>query len=179
VSAVEIGVSKDFAFYIIAISNAASAVGRLLTGIIGDKIGMFRPLWTKDWMVKILIGPINVMAPATALAGIMTFVWPFAKDEFQLIVITSIYGFVWQIIVKYWQLNPSRFSCGAYISLFTMPAVAMGKIEDAGRRVGMFMSLTALGAIAGPPISGALISPTGGFMKTGYCAGMFLKCVIF
>jgi len=42
VSAVEIGVSKDFAFYIISISNAASAVGRLLAGIIGDKIGMSR-----------------------------------------------------------------------------------------------------------------------------------------
>jgi nitrate/nitrite transporter NarK len=40
VSAVEIGVSKDFSFYILAIANASSAVARLLTGILGDKFGM-------------------------------------------------------------------------------------------------------------------------------------------
>ncbi|OAX38725.1 MFS general substrate transporter [Rhizopogon vinicolor AM-OR11-026] len=138
VSAVEIGVSEDFSFYIISISNAASAVGCLSAGIIGDKIGA-----------------INIMAPSMALAGIMTFVWPFAKTESQLIAVTAIYG----------------FSCGAFISLHTVPAVAMGEIEDAGHRVGMFMSLAALGAIAGPPISGALISPTGGFVMAGYYAG--------
>ncbi|OJA18589.1 hypothetical protein AZE42_08599, partial [Rhizopogon vesiculosus] len=134
VSAVEIGVSKDFASYIISISNAASVVGRLVTGIIGDKIGA-----------------INIMAPATALAGIMTIVWPYAKSESQLIAIAVIYG----------------LSFGAFVSLFTVPVVAMGEIEDAGRRVGMFMSLAAFGAIAGPPISGALISPTKGFLVAG------------
>ncbi|OJA11207.1 hypothetical protein AZE42_05765 [Rhizopogon vesiculosus] len=47
----------------------------------------------------------------------------------------------------------------------------MGDIKDAGRRAGMFMTLCAFGAIAGPPISGALISPTKGFVYTGYYAG--------
>ncbi|OAX32245.1 MFS general substrate transporter [Rhizopogon vinicolor AM-OR11-026] len=138
VSAVEIGVSKDFAFYIISISNAASAVGRLLAGIIGDKIGA-----------------INTMAPFAALAGIMTVVWPYAKSQSQLIAIAAIYG----------------FSCGAFFSLWPVPIVAMGDIKDAGRRAGMFMSLAAFGAIAGPPISGALISPTKGFVYAGYYAG--------
>ncbi|OJA10304.1 hypothetical protein AZE42_05556 [Rhizopogon vesiculosus] len=129
VSAVEIGISGDFVFYIISISNAGSAVGRLLTGIIGDKIGA-----------------INTIAPFTALAGIMTIVWPHAKSESQLIAIVAIYG----------------FSCGAFSSLWPVPIMAMGDIKDAGRRAGMFMSLAAFGAIAGPPISGALISPTKG-----------------
>lgn len=39
VSAVTIGVSKGFSFYIIAIANAASAFGRLSSGLLGDKIG--------------------------------------------------------------------------------------------------------------------------------------------
>lgn len=39
VSAVIIGVSKGFSFYIIAIANAASAFGRLSSGLLGDKIG--------------------------------------------------------------------------------------------------------------------------------------------
>lgn len=55
----------------------------------------------------------------------------------------------------------------------------MGKIEDAGRRVGMFMSLAAFGAIAGPPISGAISTASGGFVEAGYYAGVFIKCAIF
>jgi MCP family monocarboxylic acid transporter-like MFS transporter 10 len=83
------------------------------------------------------------------------------------------------LFIATYQLTSSRFSCGAFISLFTVPAVAMGEMEDAGRRVGMFMSLAAFGAIAGPPISGALISPTRGFAAPGYFAGRFIKYVVF
>jgi hypothetical protein len=75
--------------------------------------------------------------------------------------------------------GPSRFSIGAYISLYSVPAVAMGKMEDAGRRVGMFMSLIGLGGIAGPPISGAIRTATGGFVDAGYYSGRFMTRVIF
>ncbi|OAX33083.1 MFS general substrate transporter [Rhizopogon vinicolor AM-OR11-026] len=139
VSAIEIGVSKDFVFYIISISNASSAVGRLLTGIIGDKIGA-----------------MNTMTPFTALAGIMT------------IPSTGMRG---NLFIATYQLTTSRFSCGAFSSLWPVPIVAMGGIKDAGRRAGMFMSFVAFGAIAGPPISGALISPIKGFVYAGYYAG--------
>ena len=44
-------------------------------------------------MVDILIGSINIMAPATALAGILTFAWPYAKSESQLIAIVTFYGY--------------------------------------------------------------------------------------
>ncbi|KAG1779501.1 MFS general substrate transporter [Suillus placidus] len=142
VRAVAIGVSKNFSFYILAIANASSTFGRVSAGLMGDKVG-----------------PFNTMAAFTAVAGMMTFAWPFTKNEIQFIVISSIYG----------------FSTGAYVSLFTVAAVAMGKIEDAGRRVGMFMSLAALGAIAGPPISGA-ISTAGGFVEAGYYAGGIIMC---
>lgn len=138
VSAVTIGVSKDFSFYIIAIANAASAFGRLSSGLLGDKIGA-----------------LNTMVIYTAITGITTVAWPFAKDESQLIAIAIIHG----------------FSIGAYISLYSAPAVAMGKMEDAGRRVGMFMSLIGFGGIVGPPISGAICTATGGFIDTGYYAG--------
>ncbi|KAG1787916.1 MFS general substrate transporter [Suillus plorans] len=138
VSAETIGVSKDFSFYIIAIANAASAFGRLSSGLLGDKIGA-----------------LNTMVIYTAITGITTVAWPFAKDESQLIAIAIIHG----------------FSIGAYISLYSAPAVAMGRMEDAGRRVGMFMSLIGFGGIAGPPISGAICTATGGFVDTGYYAG--------
>lgn len=138
VSAVEIGVSKDFSFYIIAIANAASAFGRVSSGLLGDQIGA-----------------LNTIAIFTAITGITTIAWPFAKDESQLIAIATIHG----------------FSIGGYISLYSVPAVAMGKMEDAGRRVGMFVSLTGLGSIAGPPISGAICTATGGFVDAGYYSG--------
>ncbi|KAG2351958.1 MFS general substrate transporter [Suillus spraguei] len=145
VSAVAIGVSQNFSFYILAIANASSTFGRVLAGLMADKVGA-----------------LNTMTAFTAVAGIMTFAWPFAKDEIQLIIISSIYG----------------FSTGGYISLFTVPAVAMGKIEDAGRRVGMSMSLATFGAITGPPISGAISTASGGFAAAGYYAGGIIMCAV-
>lgn len=36
------GVSSDFSFYLVAIANASSGFGRLMTGFIADRIGTFR-----------------------------------------------------------------------------------------------------------------------------------------
>lgn len=44
---------------------------------------------------------------------------------------------------------------------------------DVGRRTGMMMSVAALGALAGPPISGAINTATGGFEAVGFCAGNY------
>ncbi|KAG2150666.1 MFS general substrate transporter [Suillus bovinus] len=143
VSAIAIGISKNFAFYIIAIANGASAFGRLSSGLIADKIGA-----------------LNTMVAFTAMAGITTFAWPFATDESQIIAIAIIYG----------------FSSGGFVTLFAVAAVAMGNMEDAGRRVGMFMSLAAFGAIAGPPISGAISTASGGFVDAGLYAGGIIMC---
>ncbi|KAG1787917.1 MFS general substrate transporter [Suillus plorans] len=101
------------------------------------------------------VGAINTMAILTTVTGIATIAWPFAKNESQLIAIAVIYG----------------FSLGAYVSLYSAPLVAMGHMEDAGRRVGMFVSLLAFGGIAGPPISGAISTTTGGFAAAGYYSG--------
>lgn len=48
----------------------------------------------------------------------------------------------------------------------------MGDTNDVGRRMGMFMSILSLGAVAGPPISGAISTATGGFRDVGYYAGL-------
>jgi hypothetical protein len=127
---------------------------------------------------EILTGALNTMAAFTAVAGIVTFAWPFATNEKQLIVISCIYGCVRHLFMTSCRLILFRFSTGGYVSLFTVPAVAMGKFEDAGRRVGMFMSVAAFGAIAGPPISGAISTASGGFVAAGYYAGTSVKCAI-
>ncbi|KIJ16609.1 hypothetical protein PAXINDRAFT_112537 [Paxillus involutus ATCC 200175] len=138
IQAVQVGVSKDFAIYFVAIANGSSGFGRVIGGLLGDRFGA-----------------LNVMTPLVALAGIMTVTWPFMKSEGSLIAIAVIYG----------------FSCGAYVSLQLCPAMAMGGIGDVGRRTGMFMSLSAFGAVAGPPISGAIDSAMGGFKGVGWYAG--------
>ncbi|KAG6864680.1 hypothetical protein C0991_007922 [Blastosporella zonata] len=51
------------------------------------------------------------------------------------------------------------------------PMMELGAIDDLGRRLGMFMSVYAFGALAGPPISGAINTATGGFEAVGYYAG--------
>lgn len=47
----------------------------------------------------------------------------------------------------------------------------MGGVGDVGRRTGMCMTILAFGALAGPPISGAINTATGGFKAVGYYAG--------
>jgi hypothetical protein len=64
----------------------------------------------------------------------------------------------------------SSFTSGGYISTYVAPVFAMGKVEDVGRRTGMLMSIAALGALCGPPISGAIIK-SGGYQGAGFFAG--------
>lgn len=75
VSAVKIGISSSLAFYLIAISNATSAIGRILGGIYAFKYG-----------------PINALIAFTSVAAICTFIWPFIISETAFIVITCFYG---------------------------------------------------------------------------------------
>ncbi|KAL5490237.1 hypothetical protein ACEPAI_5070 [Sanghuangporus weigelae] len=138
VSATASGVDNSLAFYLVAIANAASMLGRLAAGYFADKIGA-----------------INVMAPFTCVAGILTYIWPFVHGKTGYIVVAIIYG----------------MSSGAYVSLITAPMIALGDTSDVGRRTGMFMSVLATGALAGPPISGAINVATGNFIATGIYAG--------
>jgi MCP family monocarboxylic acid transporter-like MFS transporter 10 len=69
--------------------------------------------------------------------------------------------------------HDDRFNSGAYVCLVSNPIMEMGSVSDIGRRTGMCMSILALGALAGPPIAGAINTATGGFKAVGYYAGRF------
>ncbi|KAI6035996.1 major facilitator superfamily domain-containing protein [Pisolithus microcarpus] len=101
------------------------------------------------------IGPLSAMIPFTALLGILTFAWPYASSQGALIGVSVIYGIAF----------------GAYVSLIVAPAMAMGDVSDVGRRVGMFLTIAALGTLVGTPISGAINAGTGGFKDPGFFAG--------
>ncbi|KAK7444096.1 hypothetical protein VKT23_015494 [Stygiomarasmius scandens] len=141
ISATRVGVSPDFSFYLVSITNAASMLGRIAAGILTDKFGA-----------------INFIAPFTLFAGVLTFAWPFAKSEGALIVVGILYG----------------LCSGVYVSTFLLPVYEMGDVLDIGRRTGMVMTIGAIGALCGPPISGAINNATGGFEVVGYYAGSMI-----
>jgi len=138
-SATKIGISPEFSFYLLSITNAGSGLGRVSSGILADKFGA-----------------LTVMSPLTVLCAIMTYVWPFATTKGSLIGIGIIYG----------------FCSGAYGSLLLVPPMMMGDMDDAGRRSGTALTSITLGAVAGPPISGAIAQATGGFRAVSHYAGI-------
>jgi len=69
----------------------------------------------------------------------------------------------------------NRFCSGVYVSMVSNPIMDMGETGDVGRRTGMFLSIQAVGALVGPPISGAIKSAAGNFKSVGYYAGGPLK----
>jgi MFS family permease len=97
------------------------------------------------------------MTPFTVLAGIFTFIWPFVHGNARVLVIVILYG----------------ISSGAFVALIAGPIMAMGPVEDVGRRTGMYFTVMAIGALAGPPISGAIENATGGYKAVGIYAGMY------
>ncbi|KAJ7080079.1 major facilitator superfamily domain-containing protein [Mycena crocata] len=82
VSATDAGMAPSFAVYLLAIANGSSGVGRIMTGLLADRVGC-----------------MSVMIPGTLLAAIVTYVWPFAGSLRSLIAISIIYGFASGIFV--------------------------------------------------------------------------------
>ncbi|KAG6830496.1 hypothetical protein H0H87_007853 [Tephrocybe sp. NHM501043] len=109
-----------------------------------------------------MLGPVNVSVPMTVSMVLLTFLWPLARTQSSLIAIAALYG----------------FTSGTYIATFQMPAYTLGDIEDVGRRAGMMMTFAAFGAIAGPPISGAIYQASGSFAGVGYYAALAATTVI-
>lgn len=104
-------------------------------------------------------GAITVIGPLTLLCAVMTYLWPFVTTEGALIAIGIVYG----------------CCSGAYVTLLTVPTVTMGDMHDSGRRMGSFLTCITLGAVVGPPISGAIAQGTDGFRAVGYYAG---SCIL-
>ena len=100
-------------------------------------------------------GELNLITPLTLLGAVMTFVWPFVTTKGAFITVGIING----------------ICSGSYVALMSLPVIKMGDMHDSGRRVGTFWTLVALGALAGPPISGAIVQRTGNFKEAGYYAG--------
>jgi MCP family monocarboxylic acid transporter-like MFS transporter 10 len=109
------------------------------------------------------LGPINVMLPAGLIAGVLTFAWPFTHGTAALFSLAGIYG----------------ASSGAMMTLMGAPMMALGESADVGRRTGMYFTVLSLGALAGPPISGAINHATRGYTAVGIFAGSSVMAALF
>ncbi|KAG1889933.1 hypothetical protein F4604DRAFT_1673452 [Suillus subluteus] len=100
-----------FSFYILVIANAASAL-RVSFGLMPDRIST-----------------INNMAVLITMTGIVTIAWPFAENEYQLVVIASIYGFSlgaydkWKMRDIEWECPPMSGAIGTMTGGFTAASV--------------------------------------------------------
>lgn len=107
-------------------------------------------------------GALNYFGPMTIIAGAVTYAWPFARSLASMIVVAVIYG----------------FTSGAHVTSAVDPIYGFGDISDVGRRTGTAFSIAALGAVAGPPISGAINASTKGFEAVGYYAGSVIMLAV-
>ncbi|KAI9454244.1 MFS general substrate transporter [Lactarius psammicola] len=140
------GVPESFSPYLVSITNAGNAVGRLAGGVLGDQFG-----------------PINTMIPASLIAGVLTLIWPYTRGTAALFTLAGTYG----------------ASSGAMVTLMGAPMMALGESADVGRRTGMYFTIVSLGALAGPPISGAIYHITGGYTAVGIFAGCSVMVAVF
>ncbi|WFD32975.1 hypothetical protein MSPP1_004032 [Malassezia sp. CBS 17886] len=71
------GMDEELAFYMIAVINAASALGRILPNLVADSVG-----------------PLNVLIPFAGASTVLGFAWLGVQNTGGLIVFSILYGFV-------------------------------------------------------------------------------------
>lgn len=147
----------------VSIANASSLFGRLTSGFLADRLGA-----------------MNVLIPYTLVTAVLTYAWPYATSTGTYAVVALLYGSA--AIPRSSNRSPSlhamdRFTCGAYVALLLSPMAQMGETADIGRRIGMLTTILACGALAGPPISGAIRASTGSFKPVGAYAGTSLSII--
>ncbi|TBU48849.1 MFS general substrate transporter [Dichomitus squalens] len=103
-------------------------------------------------------GPLNILVPASLIVAVVTYAWPFAKSTAAFVMIAVLIG----------------VSSGAILAIVVQPFARLGSVTNVGMRIGMGSTITAIGAIAGPPIAGAILDATGSFKDVGYYAGSML-----
>jgi MCP family monocarboxylic acid transporter-like MFS transporter 10 len=148
VAATQVGINADIAFYLVAVANGCSIFGRALS----------------SWLA-IRYGAMNALLPFTLLAGLLTWVWPYINQ-------TGSYAGLVALAVFY------GASSGAFIAVLGTPMShpSFGEMGDLGRRTGMLWSICAIGALIGPPISGAINTATDDWKAVGWYAGKSKVC---
>ncbi|KAE8363805.1 MFS general substrate transporter [Aspergillus caelatus] len=104
-----------------------------------------------------LLGRLNVLGISGLATGIMCFCWTRAHSVGAIVVFSVIYG----------------FTSGAVVSMLSACFAQIPKDpRDIGTYIGMGMFCAAFGALIGTPISGVLVSQSGGFETASTFSGV-------
>ncbi|THU92306.1 MFS general substrate transporter [Dendrothele bispora CBS 962.96] len=101
-------------------------------------------------------GALNLTFIATCCSVAFILAWAFVTDPLTYIIMSVCYGIL----------------SGAFLGIFLVPVVQMGDVHDSGRRTGLQLTILSIGALIGPPISGA-IQMNNGFGLVGVYAGEY------
>ncbi|KAJ7500229.1 major facilitator superfamily domain-containing protein [Mycena galericulata] len=146
VAGVFIGIDPDFAFYLVAIANASSAIGRITSGALALRFG-----------------PLNVMAMFMILAATCTYIWPFVTDHHGYVAITIFYGFTSGPFISLFAAptaqmgDPHDFGRRLGLQTTFMAFGALGGPPISGALQGRFNSFHQVGIYAGTMILGSAI----------------------
>ncbi|KAK3713010.1 hypothetical protein LTR37_008695 [Vermiconidia calcicola] len=132
-----LGTSADFAFYLLAIMNAAGFVGRIVPAF-AAQIRVIGPAWT------LFVGVLSL--------GILVLSWLAIKSVVGLTVWCILVGFMSGITVSLPNAVVPRLSPSASV---------------VGARTGMMWSFVSFAALIGAPIAGALVDPQTNSYKHG------------
>ena len=106
--------------------------------------------------IQWLTGPCSILYPASALAGVLCFVFFIPQTTGSIIAFAVFYG-------------PAS---GAYVS--TIPACVANlttNMSEIGMRTSLGFMVISFAALAGTPITGALQTSTGGYVAPACFAG--------
>lgn len=136
------GMDRVLASYLAAIVNGASFFGRIIPGIMADKLGRF-----------------NMFGLSMLSTAILIFCWQKATTNAGIIVFAAVFGFCSGAIVS-----------GMATCFATIPK----NPKNIGTYMGMGLGLASFGALAGPPINGALVDQYGGYEQATIFSGVMV-----
>lgn len=141
--AVEKGIiTGELSAYILPILNAGGVFGRVIPNFFADRTG-----------------PLNMLTPFLAFAGLMALVWIAVVNVGGLIVMALLYG----------------FSSGAILSLPPIGVVSLSpNLAVIGTRMGTTSSIASLGLLVGTPVSGAILGTARNYVGLQVFAGILL-----
>jgi MFS family permease len=155
------GMSVGLSFYLIAILNSGSFIGRLLAGALGARAG-----------------PFNVLAFCCAACSILIFAWLRIGTNASLIAFSFLYGVFSGAVVSIFlsicnQTRPLKLTLLQIGSMITTLVMVAPHPSQMGTYLGMASGAIGIAALTGTPITGAMISHFKGYKEAIIFSGAF------